>query len=225
VAGLPIILLTRTDPPLVAALRASGIGFDLAISDSDVPSDIPSGPLFAFVDWMLPDLSGLELCARLRNAAATEHGHITMILASRDDQARRRALHAGADDYIAGPLTAAHITGKILASRGAGASAALPSKLVHGDLTVDLQAFRVRYKKRNVAMPANEFRLLISFIENSDRLLTRKTLIEMLGKESHLMDSRNVNVWVGRLRRLLIANGVPDPIRTVRSLGYVMDSV
>jgi two-component system phosphate regulon response regulator PhoB len=82
----------------------------------------------------------------------------------------------------------------------------------------------VKYKDRNVDMPANEFRLLTNFIENSDKLLTRKNLIEMLGKDSQAMDDRNVNVWVGRLRRSLIASGVPDPIRTVRSLGYVMDS-
>jgi two-component system phosphate regulon response regulator PhoB len=103
-------------------------------------------------------------------------------------------------------------------------TARIPSKLIHGDLTVDLLAFRVRYKERTVTLPTNEFRLLSNFIENSDKLLTRKNLIELLGKDSRATDDRNVNVWVGRLRRTLVANGVPDPIRTVRSLGYVMDS-
>jgi two-component system phosphate regulon response regulator PhoB len=147
-----------------------------------------------------------------------------MILETRDDQLRRRALRAGADDYIVGPLTEEHIFDKTRSLVNRSAVSPLPTKLFHGDLTVDLLAFRVKYKDRVVNLPANEFRLLISFIENIDKLMSRKSLIELLGKDSQAMDDRNVNVWVGRLRRSLIASGVPDPIRTVRSLGYVMDS-
>lgn len=147
-----------------------------------------------------------------------------MILETRDDQLQRRALHAGADDYIVGPLTKDHIVDKTGSQVNRSAIFPLPTKLFHGDLTVDLLAFRVKYKDRVVNMPTNEFRLLVTFIENSDKLLSRKSLIELLGKDCQAMDDRNVNVWVGRLRRSLIARGVPDPIRTVRSHGYVMDS-
>lgn len=97
--------------------------------------------------------------------------------------------------------------------------------LRHGDLTIDLAAFAVRFRGRLVPLRPNEFRLLAHFAANPDRVFSRAAVIESLGKDSGVIDERTVDVWAGRLRRALRAAGAPDPLRTVRSQGYVLDSV
>lgn len=96
--------------------------------------------------------------------------------------------------------------------------------LSHGDLTVDPRAFAARFRGKLVPLRPNEFRLLAHFLANPDRVFARSELIESLGKDSDLLDERTVDVWAGRLRRALRAHGVPDPLRTVRAQGYVLDS-
>ena len=98
-------------------------------------------------------------------------------------------------------------------------------RLSHGAMTLDLSAHQMRYNNRVVPLRPNEFRLLAHFIEHPDRLFTRSQLITMLGKDCEAIDERTVDVWIGRLRRSLKAYGVPDQLRTVRSMGYVLDSV
>jgi two-component system phosphate regulon response regulator PhoB len=99
------------------------------------------------------------------------------------------------------------------------------SRLRHGDLVVDKVAFAARYRGKLLALRPNEFRLLAFFVANPDRVFSRAALIESLGKDSGLLDERTVDVWAGRLRRALREQGVPDPLRTVRSQGYVLDSI
>ena len=95
----------------------------------------------------------------------------------------------------------------------------------HGELIVDPVAFAVRFRGKLLPLRPNEFRLLAHFVANPDRVFTRTALIESLGKDSGLIDERTVDVWTGRLRRALRAHGAPDPLRTVRSQGYVLDSI
>ncbi|MBC2666592.1 winged helix-turn-helix domain-containing protein [Novosphingobium flavum] len=225
------ILLTSTDPALVASLNK--LRPDLAVvvaADASSASALPAnGSTFAFIDWLLPDLSGLELCRMLRNNAATRAAHLTMVLESHDAEVRRRALTAGADDYIVGPLSAEVLIGRIDA---AGHASALPdaprgaggSRLRHGELVIDLAAFQVRFQGRLIALRPSELRLLAHFVEFPDQVFTRENLIRRLSREGETIDERTVDVWIGRLRRALRAQGVPDPLRTVRSLGYVLDS-
>jgi two-component system phosphate regulon response regulator PhoB len=179
------------------------------------------GPPWAFVDWVLPDISGLELCRRLRCDRLTAEAHVTMILDDDDPDARRRALRTGADDYMRGPVDRAALLDRVLAvkldAQGAGA-------LQQGDLTIDLAAFQARWQSRPVALMPNEFRLLRYFVEHPGRVFTRAQLIAALGKQEPPVDERTVDVWIGRLRRALRAAGAGNPLRTVRSLGYVFDA-
>ena len=191
---------------------------------SAVPATRVAAPLFAFVDWLLPDLSGLELCRRLREADHTRHAHITLVLENGDTDARRRSLAAGADDYLVGPLTSEALLDRIDAASPDGIRAGSAQRLRHGDITIDLTAFQARYQGRVLPLRPNEFRLLVHFVENPDQVFSRSALLDRLGKDSGMIDERTVDVWIGRLRRGLRAYGVPDPLRTVRSLGYVMDS-
>jgi len=98
-------------------------------------------------------------------------------------------------------------------------------RLRHGDLVIDPVAFAARYNGKLLVLRPNEFRLLAFFVANPDRVFSRTELIENLGKDSGLIDERTVDVWTGRLRRALREQGAPDPLRTVRALGYVLDSI
>ena len=98
-------------------------------------------------------------------------------------------------------------------------------RLKHGDLIVDPVAFAARYRGKLLILRPNEFRLLAFFVANPDRVFSRAALIASLGKDSDLLDERTVDVWTGRLRRALRDQGAPDPLRTVRSQGYVLDSI
>lgn len=213
----PFIVLVPYDPALAQA--APG----LRITSIDELPEI-SGPAVIFIDWLLDEGSGLELCRRLRSDPSNADAHIVIVLDDHDRELRRRALHAGADDYVIGPLTPDLLTkgfsgtGLICSdttSRRAGALAAIE---------LDQRSFQIRAMGKLVTMAPNEFRLLAYLLENTDRLLTRHELIEALRNREDAVDERTVDVWIGRIRRALMAVGVKSPIRTVRSLGYVYDS-
>ena len=148
-----------------------------------------------------------------------------MVLENPDAEARRRALAAGADDYIVGPLTPEALLDRIEAANPERSRPGSGPRLRHGDITIDLAAFQARFKGKILPLRPNEFRLLVHFVENPDQVFSRGSLIGRLGKDAEVIDERTVDVWIGRLRRGLRAHGVPDPLRTVRSMGYVMDSL
>lgn len=100
-----------------------------------------------------------------------------------------------------------------------------PARFHHGELTVDIAAHRARFRGTNVPLRPNEFRLLVHFLEHPDQVLSRASLIACVGKPGQEIEERTVDVWAGRLRRALRSAGAPDPLRTVRTLGYVLDSV
>jgi two-component system phosphate regulon response regulator PhoB len=148
-----------------------------------------------------------------------------MVLEEDDGEARRRALRAGADDYVLGPLTAAALATRLKPYRASSGTGNAPPRLQHGELSLDLAAHQLRWRGQVIALRPNEFRLLAHFIEHPDQVFSRTALIATLGKDDAAIDERTVDVWVGRLRRALKAHGVPDPLRTVRSLGYVLDGI
>ncbi|MEQ1496702.1 MAG: response regulator transcription factor [Novosphingobium sp.] len=194
---------------------------DTAVRDPSL-----TGPCWAFVDWIGANMSGIELCRRLREARPTRDAHITMVLDTGDSEERRRALKAGADDYMDGPLDARAVLDRMTLYAAADAAQTAPrARVENGDLCIDLAAHQLRYRGTPIPLRPNEFRLLAHFMENPDQVFSRTALIERLGKDDAAIDERTVDVWVGRLRRSLAASGAPDPLRTVRALGYVMDSI
>ncbi len=220
------ILLTAQDPALIEGLRDLRPACRVLPLGAAVPEGALGEPLRCFVDWLTPDTSGLEMVRRLREAPLTRNAHITMVLEQGDAEERRRALRAGADDYMIGPLTLQALTERLDRNRPARLDAAPPRReLSHGELAVDLAAHQLRFRGVPVPLRPNEFRLLVHFIENPDRVYSRSALIDQLGKDDDAIDERTVDVWIGRLRRALQAHGAENPIRTVRSLGYVLDSV
>ena len=188
------------------------------------PKRLIEGPVCAFVDWVLEDLSGLEMCRRLRADPRTADAHVTMVLESCDAEDKRRALAAGADDYVVGPVDRTGILDRVLALGGGRMAQVSNRPFQLGDLEIDMTALQARWQDTPIPLRPNEFRLLRFFAENADRVLGRGELIGGLGKQEPPIDERTVDVWIGRLRRALRQVGAGDPIRTVRSLGYVYDS-
>jgi len=217
------LLLTAPPAGLLADIARKRPGWEI-VPLGDVP---PAGPLdgrvWGFIDWLCPTMPGLERCRRLRETEATRGAHLTLVLDEPSQEARRRALQAGADDYLVGPLDVARLLERV--DSVADEPVPLRRQLVNGAIALDPAAHQVRVDGKAVPMRPNEFRLLLHFMEHPDQVFSRAALIEHLGKEDGAIDDRTVDVWVGRLRRALTAAGAPDPLRTVRSLGYVMDSV
>jgi len=182
------------------------------------------GALWVFVDWVLPEMSGLELCRRLRCDPQTAAAHLTIVLDDNDQEVRKRALRTGADDYIVGPLTRTALLDRVLSGKFAEHDA-VERRVVVGDLVIDIAAFQARWKGKAIGLMPNEFRLLRYFAEHPSRVFTRVQLIQALGKQEPEIDERTVDVWIGRLRRALKDVGAGNPLRTVRSLGYVFDTL
>ena len=188
----------------------------------DAPLPLLDGRPWAFVDWVLPDLSGLELCRRLRCDMQTEQAHVTMILEEDEAEAKRRALRAGADDYIVGPIDRGSVLDRVLSVQLPEHEA--PGRTLRlGDLLLDLAALQARWKDKPIGLMPNEFRLLRYLMEQPGNVFSRTQLIAALGKQEQPIDERTVDAWVSRLRRALREVGAGYPLRTVRSLGYVLD--
>lgn len=219
------VILAARDLTIVPQLHARLDEMDIATCTADLP-DLSEGPHYwCFVDWLLPDISGIEICRRLRETPATRYAHITMVLDEDDNEIKKRALKSGADDYLLGPLDADRLALRLHQYRRSQGTTPPAARLKSGDLHIDLSAVLVRYRDSRISLAPNEFRLLAHFIENPDRVYSRTSLIEVLGKDDSSIDERTVDVWVGRLRRALKAQGVPDNLRTVRAMGYVFDSL
>lgn len=188
-------------------------------------SELPllEGSTWAFVDWMLPETSGLEICRQIRCAPPTTQAHITVILDEDDAELKRRALRAGADDYMIGPANRGMLLDRVMSVASNLYDAGAVRTINLGELAVDLAAFRASWRGKAIPMMPNEFRLLRFFAEHPGRVFTRGQLISALGKQEPPIDERTVDVWVGRLRRALRVAGAGDLLRTVRSLGYVFD--
>jgi two-component system, OmpR family, phosphate regulon response regulator PhoB len=223
--NLTHILIPIDKPALIGEIGRRRPDWRVVPIDSALGDLHLDGPAWAFIDWIGEAMSGIELCRRLREARSTRSIHVTMVLDTGDSEERRRALKAGADDYMTGPLDLHAVLDRMALYEAVGAAPAAPrARIENGDLCIDLAAHQLRYRGQPVPLRPNEFRLLAHFIEHPDQVFSRTALIERLGKDEEAIDERTVDVWVGRLRRALAAHGAPDPLRTVRALGYVMDS-
>ncbi len=187
------------------------------------PRRLVEGAMWAFVDWVMPELAGLEMCRRLRADPRTADAHVTMVLEEDDAEDRRRALRAGADDYVIGPLTRTAVLDRVLALQSRGFERHATQKFELGALVIDMAALQARWAGEPITLRPNEFRLLRFLAENPNKVLSRDDLISGLGKREPPIDERTVDVWIGRLRRAIKSAGGGNPLRTVRSLGYVFD--
>ena len=175
------------------------------------------------LDWMLPGLAGIEVCRRLKGAAATRAIPVIMISARTEEGDRVRGLETGADDYVVKPYSVTELMARVRAQLRRTRPGAVGERLEFGDLVVDTETHRVHRGAAEVHLGPTEFRLLVTLLERPGRVWSREQLLDRVwGRDIHV-DSRTVDVHVGRLRKALRGAGGPDdPIRTVRGAGYAL---
>jgi len=190
---------------------------------SSGPRRLVEGPAWAFVDWVMDDLSGLEMCRRLRADPRMREAHVTIVLERDDSEDRRRALQAGADDYAIGPLDRQAMLDRVLALHSADRRRGPNQVLEIGDLQINVAGEQARWHGRLIPLRPNEFRVLRFMAENPNRVLTRQELVDALGKAGDPEYLRTVDVWIKRLRFGLRNAGASKLLRTVHGKGYVLD--
>lgn len=180
-------------------------------------------PDLIVLDWMLPQVSGIELCRRLRGKPETRNVPVIMLTARGEEADRIRGLDMGADDYITKPFSMSELLARIRAVLRRIRPALADDLINVGDITVDRSAHRVRRADRDIHLGPTEFRLLDHLIQHPGRVFSREQLLDAVWGSDVYVEARTVDVHIGRLRKALNADGEQDPIRTVRSAGYALD--
>jgi two-component system phosphate regulon response regulator PhoB len=180
-------------------------------------------PDLIVLDWMLPGLSGIELCRRLRARSATEQLPIIMLTACGAESERVRGLATGADDYIVKPFSLPELLARVRQLLRRVSPEQLATILVYGDIELDRDRRRVARSGRPVDLGPTEYRLLDFFLEHPGRVFSREQLMDNVWGRDNNVYGRTVDVHIGRLRRQLKLGDDEDPIRTVRGAGYALD--
>ncbi|CAN2535206.1 MAG TPA: phosphate regulon transcriptional regulator PhoB [Methylosinus sp.] len=182
-----------------------------------------SVPDLVILDWMLPGVSGLEICRRLRARDDTRTMPIIMLTARGDENERVRGLSVGADDYVVKPFSTPELMARVHALLRRARPERVATRLVAGDIDLDRETRRVKRGGREIHLGPTEFRLLEYLMEKPGRVFSRAQLLDSVWGLSAEIDERTVDVHVGRLRKAIIRGREKDPIRTVRGTGYSFD--
>ncbi len=180
-------------------------------------------PDLVILDWMLPGVSGIEICRRLRARDVTRTLPVIMLTARGDEGERVRGLSVGADDYVVKPFSVPELMARVRALLRRASPERIAGRLAAGDIELDRETRRVRRAGREIHLGPTEFRLLDYMLEKPGRVFTRAQLLDAVWGMSVEIDERTVDVHVGRLRRSLSRGRETDPIRTVRGAGYGFD--
>jgi two-component system, OmpR family, phosphate regulon response regulator PhoB len=180
-------------------------------------------PDLLILDWMLPGLSGIEICRRLRAREATRTLPIIMVTARREESERVRGLAVGADDYVVKPFSVIELMARVHALLRRSRPERIAERLFVGDLDLDRLTGLVRRGDRNINLGPIDFRLLEFLLEKPGRVFSRAQLLDLVWGRSAEVDERTVDVHIGRLRKRLSKGKERDPIRTVRGAGYAID--
>src|SRR6202789_417831 len=180
-------------------------------------------PDLIVLDWMLPKMSGVEVCRRLRARPETRNLPIIMLTARGEESDRIRGLDTGADDYVVKPFSMSELAARIRAVLRRIRPGLADDRLHHGDIVVDRAAHRVRRADKEIHLGPTEFRLLDYLMQHPGRVFSREQLLDAVWGSDVYVEARTVDVHIGRLRKALNRDLNTDPIRTVRSAGYSLD--
>jgi two-component system, OmpR family, phosphate regulon response regulator PhoB len=180
-------------------------------------------PDLIVLDWMLPKISGIEVCRRLRQRNETRNVPIIMLTARGEETDRVRGLDTGADDYVVKPFSMTELTARIRAVLRRLRPGLAEDRVRRGDLLIDRVAHRVKRAGAEVHLGPTEFRLLDYLMQHPGRVFSREQLLDAVWGSDVYVEARTVDVHIGRLRKALGVSEADDPIRTVRSAGYSLD--
>jgi two-component system phosphate regulon response regulator PhoB len=180
-------------------------------------------PDLVILDWMLPTVSGIEVCRRLRQRPATRNLPIIMLTARAEESDRIRGLDTGADDYVVKPFAMSELCARVRAVLRRIRPGLAEDQVSRGDIVIDRVAHKVNRHGQEVHLGPTEFRLLDHFMRHPGRVFSREQLLDAVWGSDIYVETRTVDVHIGRLRRALGAARDNDPIRTVRSAGYSLE--
>ncbi len=224
----PRILVVEDDPSLGELLaynfEAEGYAVERAERGEEAELKlIENPPDLVILDWMLPGVSGIEICRRLRARDETKSLPVIMLTARSEEAERIRGLSVGADDYVVKPFSVPELLARVRALLRRMSPEKIAGRLTFGDLELDRENHRVRRSGRDIHLGPTEFRLLDHLLSKPGRIFTRAQLLDSVWGLSAEIDERTVDVHIGRLRRALSRGAEKDPIRTVRGAGYGLD--
>ncbi len=227
-ANRPVVLIVEDERPQMELL-AFNLGKEglhvvsaadgeeaLIVADETAPDVI-------LLDWMLPNLSGIEVCRRLRDKQSTQQIPIIMLTARGEEADRIRGLDTGADDYVVKPYSVGELVSRVRAMLRRTRPSTVGQVLSHADISLDAARHRVERDGVPINLGPTEFRLLSVLMERPGRVFDRDQLLDLVWSRDSEIDHRTVDVHIGRLRKALRKTGGPDPIRTVRGTGYAFD--
>lgn len=174
------------------------------------------------LDWMMPHLSGIEVCRRLKLKPETRAIPIIMLSARSEEVDKVRGLETGADDYVVKPYSVSELMARVRTQLRRVRPATVGQILTYGDIVLDAETHRVTRNDQALKLGPTEFRLLATFMEKPGRVWSRDMLLDRVWGREIYVDTRTVDVHVGRLRKVLTKNGGDDPVRTVRGAGYAL---
>jgi two-component system phosphate regulon response regulator PhoB len=180
-------------------------------------------PDLVILDWMLPKVSGIEVCRRLRGRAETRNVPIIMLTARGEETDRIRGLDTGADDYVVKPFSMVELTARVRAVLRRIRPGLADDRITVGDIIIDRVAHRVKRGGKEIHLGPTEFRLLDYLMQHPGRVFSREQLLDAVWGSDVYVEARTVDVHIGRLRKALNGTSDGDPIRTVRSAGYSLD--
>lgn len=226
-AGQPSVLVVEDEAAQreILAYNLEAEGFRVRLADDGeeamlmVAEEVPD---IVVLDWMMPNLSGIEVCRRLRARPETKSVAIIMLSARSEEFDRVRGLETGADDYVVKPYSVVELMARVRTQLRRTRPASQGESLEYQDIVLDPETHRVTRGGKEIKLGPTEFRLLTTFMEKPGRVWSREQLLDRVWGRDIYVDTRTVDVHVGRLRKALCAHGGEDPLRTVRGAGYAL---
>ncbi|ADG12282.1 phosphate regulon transcriptional regulatory protein PhoB [Caulobacter segnis] len=224
----PYVLVVEDEDALATLLHYNldKEGYRVAVAgDGEEALTLASerAPDLVILDWMLPKVSGIEVCRRLRGRAETRNVPIIMLTARGEESDRIRGLDTGADDYVVKPFSMVELTARVRAVMRRIRPGLADDRITVGDIVIDRVAHRVKRNGKEIHLGPTEFRLLDYLMQHPGRVFSREQLLDAVWGSDVYVEARTVDVHIGRLRKALNGSSDGDPIRTVRSAGYSLD--
>jgi two-component system phosphate regulon response regulator PhoB len=226
----PLILIIEDEPAQMELIsyNLKAQGFQITRADNgedglELIQDVL--PDLIILDWMLPGVSGIEICRQIKKQKTTRKVPVIMLTARGEEADRVRGLDTGADDYVVKPYSINEMIARVRALLRRTRPGSIGETLSFGDLELNSEQHKVTRNGQSVKLGPTEFRLLVTFMESPKRVWSRHNLLDRVWGMDSDVDDRTVDVHIGRLRKALKQKGEPDPIRTVRGTGYSLDTM
>ncbi|MBL9050900.1 MAG: phosphate regulon transcriptional regulator PhoB [Tabrizicola sp.] len=225
--GQPRVLLVEDEPAqrTVLAYNLEAEGFAVTQADNGEDALVlvdEEEPDIIILDWMMPKVSGIEVCRRLKMRPETRGIPIIMLSARAEEVDRIRGLETGADDYVVKPYSVLELMARARAQLRRVRPSTAGVVLEHEDIRLDPESHRVYRGEKVLKLGPTEFKLLVTLMERPGRVFSREQLLDLVWGRDIYVDTRTVDVHVGRLRKSLMQHGGGDPVRTVRGAGYAL---